>query len=237
LKKSLLSYARQANFSKEDRQEQGHHREGSSAVRLYSADDVFGPLRLQASLIKMITEQGFRPMRAQLRGGSAPISEPLVTFARRGEINWSVPVAPALVIPWAPAAAGTCLVVEARIPPPLTAPGDDASDTSEEPDRDSSSDDEDAVPAAPSEIPRELYLVNYITGAYHAAEVVPPGTMLTSPLQGIEIEGLLVKTCCGRRLTMGAELYRLEDSPPIALNPCNLKACQRSFASSSQQAA
>jgi hypothetical protein len=127
--------------------------------------------------------------------------------------------------------------VEARDPPPAAALGEAASDTSEEPGRDSSSDDEAPASAAPSEIPRELYLVNFVTGAYHAAEVIPAGTILTSPLQGIEVGGLHVKTCCGRRLTMGAALYRLEESPPIALNPCHLKACQRSFAVSSQPAA
>ena len=79
--------------------------------------------------------------------------------------------------------------------------------------------------------------MKYLTGAYHAAEVVPPGTTLTSLSQGIELEGLHVKTCCGRRLTMGAELYRLEDAPPTSLNPCNLKACQNVFAANAQQAA
>ena len=123
-------------------------------------------------------------MRAQLRGGSAPIAEPLVSFAPRGEINWAAPVAPVLVIPWAPAAAGTTFVVEARVPVPAASPEDDASDTSEEPARDSSSDEEASGAGAPSEGQRELYLVNFVTGAYHAAEVIPSGTILTSPLSG-----------------------------------------------------
>ena len=237
LKKSLLSYARQANFSKEDRQEQGHHRDGSNAARLYSADDVFGPLRLQASFIKMVTEQEFRPLRAQLRGGSAPIAEPMVSFAPRGVINWTAPVVPALVIPWAPASAGSTLMVEARPPVPSASFADDASDTSEEPALDSSSDEEASGSGAASEGQRELYLVNFLTGAYHAAEVVPTGTILTSPLQGIELDGMRVKTCCGRRLTMGAALYSLEDEPPINLNACNHKSCQRMFAAISQAAA
>ena len=62
LKKSQLSYARQANFTQEERREQGHHQaSGAGSAQLYSADDVWGPLRLQATLIKMVTEEDFRP--------------------------------------------------------------------------------------------------------------------------------------------------------------------------------
>ena len=81
LKVTLLSWARQLDISEGDRGEQGHHRADSSraSVRLYSRDDVWGQIRLQRALITSAGD-GWRPMRAQGRGGQLPAHEPPVSI-------------------------------------------------------------------------------------------------------------------------------------------------------------
>ena len=53
LKTKVLSWARQLGLPEELRREQGHHRAGagSTSTRLYSRDDVWGPLFLQGRLV------------------------------------------------------------------------------------------------------------------------------------------------------------------------------------------
>ena len=76
-KATLLSWATQLpNVSSDsDRSKQGGQKECTShSVQLYGRDDVFGALRLQEAVIRSV-ESGWRRLRAQRRGGEAPLAE------------------------------------------------------------------------------------------------------------------------------------------------------------------
>ena len=62
-KVTLLSWSRQLGVPEELRREQGHHRVGGgpASVRLYSRDDVWGPLRLQQHIVVSL-RSGWRPL-------------------------------------------------------------------------------------------------------------------------------------------------------------------------------
>ena len=75
-KATMLSWARQLAAPEDMRREQGHHKVdgGKSSVRLYSRDDVWGPLRLQVGVVQAL-HSGWRPLSPQARGALPPIPE------------------------------------------------------------------------------------------------------------------------------------------------------------------
>ena len=75
-KATMLSWARQLAAPEDMRREQGHHKVdgGKSSVRLYSRDDVWGPLRLQVGVVQAL-HSGWRPLSPQARGALPSIPE------------------------------------------------------------------------------------------------------------------------------------------------------------------
>ena len=75
-KNTLLSVARQLDVPDRFTAEMGHHRSssGNSSIELYSRDDTARALRGQ-SLVVNAVRSGWRPMRAQARGGQTPLPQ------------------------------------------------------------------------------------------------------------------------------------------------------------------
>ena len=72
LKSTCLAAAAQLRINKEDRLQQGHHRDSAA---LYSRNDTFASLDVQAKLCTAMAD-GWRPERSMGRGGQAPVPEP-----------------------------------------------------------------------------------------------------------------------------------------------------------------
>ena len=77
-KATLLSWYAQLDMDDAQRAKAGHHRLPlGHSVGLYGRDDTFAPIKLQCFAVDQI-RKGWRPMRAQARGGKEPLPEPEV---------------------------------------------------------------------------------------------------------------------------------------------------------------
>ena len=206
-KTTVLSWARQAGIEEELRSEQGHHRAhaGRASVRLYSRDDVHGPLRLQRRIISMMRE-GWRPIRAQARGGLPPVAETQVDLPPPREPEPQ--------------------------PEPPTAGPDPGSDSSSGSSASASSDSDQetdvegqAAAPAPPATPDPL-LLNTVTMVFHQAQ--QPDDEVPAHVQ-VDISGRAWRTACGASLSLPASCYALADTAPSGAVACRRRACQRAL--------
>ena len=72
LKSCLLAAAAQLRLPREDRMQQGKHRDSAG---LYSRDDTIASLHVQEK-VRQALHSGWRPARSMARGGQAPLPEP-----------------------------------------------------------------------------------------------------------------------------------------------------------------
>jgi hypothetical protein len=72
-KATLLAWSAQLGVDTSKRARQGHH-QTERTVTLYGRDDVFAALQLQEEVVRALRE-GWRPLRAQLRGALPPAEE------------------------------------------------------------------------------------------------------------------------------------------------------------------
>ena len=81
--------------------------------------------------------------------------------------------------------------------------------------------------AEPANPHQRLYLANFLTGSYHAAELVPETSPLrtSKPAQILQLQGRSYRALCGSMLTQPPSLYAIEDGTPVHLSPCGRSAC------------
>jgi hypothetical protein len=235
-KVTVLAWSRQlANCSEADRGEQGHHRmaPGRASVRLYGRDDVHGALRTQAAVIAEAIE-GWRPLRAQSRGGQAPVTEPEVAIPPAPE-SWATPLEPLF---------SSC----AR--PPIEAPLQDAAQepmqvpvaeqselAAQEPAAQLGSDSEpcassDEQTHSEHEEPSEpfadgvMFLTNFVSGVVHASMQVPEELVATTNgRQLLFSHNKYWKTGCSCNLS--ASCFQLTASFPEYMQMCGRSQCAR----------
>jgi hypothetical protein len=226
LKKTLLAFGAQADLPVGHRASQGHHREhgGRASVRVYSADDVWGAILLQTRLVTMVADEEFRPLRAQLRGSTRPLSEPEVRVAPVGGTNWRALVSDPVAIPW-----DTTIVQESmgimdasggvqpsNEEPPLPLRDSDS-------DRDSSASEEDGGPSASGAVSK--YILCYLYGIVHLARVIPVEETRKDASRVIEMNGVNWEAACRCKLTAPKSTYLLSEEPPCGMDLCGRKAC------------
>ena len=88
-KKTMLTWALQVGASELERAAQGHHRPSGhqGVVQSYSGDDTLPALRLQAKVYCALRSE-WRPLTPVLRGGQAPLLEPLCSLQVHCRTSW-----------------------------------------------------------------------------------------------------------------------------------------------------
>ena len=200
LKTTVLSWARQLGIPEELRREQGHHRAGAgtTSTRLYSRDDVWGPLQLQAKLVAAV-RGGWRPLTPQARGAAPPMVEPPVAVANVS-VGASLSAAPAEPCDESESSSGSsvCSSTESA-----------ASDLIE-----------DAV-QEPTELPEDCLLVNWSSMRFHAARPCDAAPSRRSLLLG----GRRWRAACGALLPQAPGCCEVRGSAPAGAAACSRQAC------------
>ena len=224
-KATLLSWsAQQAHLlTEEERLQQGHHRiSAKGSLRLYSRDDVYPALRLQALLREAIL-QGWRPSVPQHRGGQSALAEPkldtIEQYSKVGSMDFH----------WF--GFGTPQPLEGiSTPPPSEDPADSessSSSSSSESDAPMKEDTTSKKKSTPK--PRASYsqICCGVTqfGVGHA--MVPDDSAQESSLYW---QDLPWKSACGRRLSKTTQMMNTSQSNQIQAF-CNHPGCRRAWES------
>ena len=200
LKCTALSWARQLGVPEELRREQGHHRAGAgtTSTRLYSRDDVWGPLQLQAKLVAAV-RGGWRPLTPQARGAMPPLSEPPVAVANL-PVDASLAEAPAEPCDETDSSSGSslCSSTESAV-----------------------TDEADYVAHETLEFPEDCLLVNWTSMRFHAARPCDAAPSRRTLLLG----GRRWRAACGALLPQAAGCCEVRGSAPGGAVACSRGAC------------
>ena len=183
-------------------------------MRLYSRDDVWGPLRLQFQLVEAL-RAGWRPLTPQSRGARPPLPEPPVSLEGPAVCPPALqapPVLPVAGSPEQPPAAGSS----------TSGSSFSESEASEapEPTQDSAG----AGGLHSGALSSDLLLVNNLTGVYHAAI---PSDESTPEHRRAHAGAGWWRAACGACLPREAGAIAVGASAPFSALPCCRAACAR----------
>ena len=214
-KTTLLSWSKQLAVAEDLRREQGHHRVGAggTSVRLYSRDDVWGPLRLQFQIVSAL-RSGWRPLTPQARGARPPLPEPPVS------LDGEAVCPPALLSP-------PVLPLASASQQPIDEPAENSSGSSVDSDASSAhgrSEADSESAAGAGVLPGDMVLANLISGVYHAA--IPTDENTPQHRRAHAGAGWW-RAACGASLSQDPGAVAVGPAAPFSALPCCRAACKR----------
>ena len=206
---------------------------GPASVRLYSRDDVWGPLRLQQHIVASL-RSGWRPLTPQARGALPPLEEPPVELSKErvAALPLTVSSSPGIATPPSP---GRCDPApssseakkdgEPLINSDETSSSGSSASSSASGEKGSASSRE----SSPSQRPEvgtneDGLLINLVSGVYHAAL---PAAESTPARRRISLGGRTWRAACGALLTQPDGSYTIAAAAPWTTEPCCRGPCSR----------